>query len=386
MTDAERTVLMEKMDRELEEHYAMLEQRAKERGPRRMEDGWTEDNWEEEMQQHPFFNQGWKEGEELSPLMQGMQDLKYSPDENTPEDLAKNYKEDGNFNFKCKKYRFAVASYTEGLRAKAGDSEINTQLFTNRAAAQYHLENYRSSLRDAESALRLTPGHIKAIVRAAYCCFSLKDFSKCVEYCDQGLKVDEQHKDLVAKRSESVAAEKTKQRDDRKRQAVEKKKKKEADKILETIKERGIRISKCKGEKNLDLSDLEPSHPAAFQKRVHLDESGQLVWPVLMLYPEHEETDFIEEFRESDHFNDHLEVLFEESPPWDAEGRYGPDTVAVYFEDGEERLHQVAPDWTLCQALTTKGYIVKAGTPAFIVLVKGSQAHSDFLHKYQFQS
>ena len=31
--------------------------------------------------------------------MQGLQDLKYSPDENTPEELAKNYKEDGNFNF-----------------------------------------------------------------------------------------------------------------------------------------------------------------------------------------------------------------------------------------------------------------------------------------------
>ena len=30
---------------------------------------------------------------------------KYSPDENSPLELAQNYKEDGNFNFKCKKYR-----------------------------------------------------------------------------------------------------------------------------------------------------------------------------------------------------------------------------------------------------------------------------------------
>ena len=27
------------------------------------------ENWEEEMAAHPFFNQQWKEGEELSPLM-----------------------------------------------------------------------------------------------------------------------------------------------------------------------------------------------------------------------------------------------------------------------------------------------------------------------------
>ena len=83
--------------------------------------------------------------------MQGLQDLKYSPDENTPEELAKNYKEDGNFNFKCKKYRFATASYTEGLKVKCGVKEIETALLTNRAAAQFHVGNYRSSLIDCRS-------------------------------------------------------------------------------------------------------------------------------------------------------------------------------------------------------------------------------------------
>ena len=86
--------------------------------------------------------------------MQGLQDLKYSPDENTPEELAKNYKEDGNFNFKCKKYRFATASYTEGLKVKCGVKEVETALLTNRAAAQFHVGNYRSSLIDCRFHLR----------------------------------------------------------------------------------------------------------------------------------------------------------------------------------------------------------------------------------------
>ena len=73
-----------------------------------------------------------------------MQELKYSPDENSPDELANNYKEDGNFNFKCKKYRFATASYTEGLNARSEDLLINTVLYTNRAAAQYRIGNYRS--------------------------------------------------------------------------------------------------------------------------------------------------------------------------------------------------------------------------------------------------
>ena len=55
---------------------------------------------------------------------------------------------------------------------------------------------------------------------------------------------------------------------------------------------------------------LEPLHPAAVQRRVSLVdifsyrihikvrlEDGKLVWPVLFLYPEKGETDFIEEFR-----------------------------------------------------------------------------------------
>ena len=83
--------------------------------------------------------------------MQGLQDLKYSPDENSPEELAKNYKEDGNFNFKCKKYRFATASYTEGLKVKCGVKEVDTALLTNRAAAQFHVANYRSRLIDCRS-------------------------------------------------------------------------------------------------------------------------------------------------------------------------------------------------------------------------------------------
>ena len=58
MTDSERSALMEKMDADLEEHFAELERKAAERGPRGKDpDGWTEENWEEEMQKHPFFNQ-----------------------------------------------------------------------------------------------------------------------------------------------------------------------------------------------------------------------------------------------------------------------------------------------------------------------------------------
>ena len=51
---------------------------------------------------------------------------------------------------------------------------------------------------------------------------------------------------------------------------------------------------------------------------------NSLVWPVLFLYPEHGETDFIEQFGENDQFGSHLEIMFgaeAERPPWDAQNR-----------------------------------------------------------------
>ena len=46
----------------------------------------------------------------------------------------------------------------------------------------------------------------------------------------------------------------------------------------------------------LSLANVESHHPSG--ARVTLDGSGVLQWPVLFLYPEHGETDFIMQFSE----------------------------------------------------------------------------------------
>jgi hypothetical protein len=45
---------------------------------------------------------------------------------------------------------------------------------------------------------------------------------------------------------------------------------------------------------------LEGPHPSG--ERVHLDGQGQLVWPVLLLYPEYGQTDFIAAFNENQRY------------------------------------------------------------------------------------
>nr|CAD7413968.1 unnamed protein product [Timema poppensis] len=137
MTDEERQHLAEKLDLELEDFIGGLEKRS-------YTEGWPEDRWQEEMEKHPFFMSQPPSGDQpLSPLMEGLQQLKYDETENSPEDLANSYKEDGNFNFKIKKYRMAIIAYSEGLRHKCSDDKLNAQLHNNRAAAHFFLKNYR---------------------------------------------------------------------------------------------------------------------------------------------------------------------------------------------------------------------------------------------------
>lgn len=81
-TDAERLELAEKLDAELDDYINSLEKKT-------YTEGWPEDRWQEEMEKHPFFMKNSPSpGEKLSPLMEGLQQLKYSTDENTAEGVT----------------------------------------------------------------------------------------------------------------------------------------------------------------------------------------------------------------------------------------------------------------------------------------------------------
>lgn len=350
-------------------------------------DGWSPENWEKEMEDHPLFTKGFNEGQELSPLLQGIQDLKYSPDENTPAELAANYKEDGNFNFKCKKYRFAAASYSEGLKQRCEDDLLNTQLLTNRAAAQIHVGNLRSALVDCRMALAKMPGHLKALDRAARCCIRLKRFEECIQLCDRRLEDKPGDPEFVRMRADAARMEKEAERDRRRAAAKEKKTKKDDDRLLEAIKSRGITLMGAAATTKLTLDDLEPTHPAALRKKVHFaagSEQSSLVWPVLLLYPEHGETDFIEEFGEDQRFSGHLAQVFSERAPWDKEGKYSPGWTKLYFESAEEeQLVQVDTGKTLRDVLSDGRYRVAGGMPGFIVIADNTTFQAEFLKKYE---
>ncbi|XP_035452240.1 DNA polymerase interacting tetratricopeptide repeat-containing, protein of 47 kDa [Spodoptera frugiperda] len=372
MTDEERLALCQKLDKELDDFIDSLEKK-------RYTEGWSEDTWEEEMDKHPFFMKSTPEDGALSPLAEGLAKLKYDPEENTPLELAANYKEDGNFNFKHKNYRLAILGYTEGIKQRCNDAEINASLYNNRAASHWHLKNYRSALFDSEKALSFNANHTKARIRAAKAALEVTKYDTCIEHCQKLLEGESKDKEIVELLNTAKKKKQQQERDQRRKERKNEKDSEQKDQVIKAIIQRGIKISKCDDEDDIDLSKLEPSLPGAQDAIVHI-EDGVLRWPLLLLYPEFQMTDFIRGCPENVPLLNQLEQVF--PAPWDEENKYSCSKINVYFEGYDKMPHVIDPSKNLGDLLVTKYYELKAGTPAFFILPRGSVVERRFLESY----
>ncbi|XP_012605129.2 tetratricopeptide repeat protein 4 [Microcebus murinus] len=352
--------------------------------------GFHENQWEEEFEKVPLFMKEApseidpKENPDLACLQSIIFD-----EERSPEEQAKTYKDEGNDYFKEKDYKKAVISYTEGLKKKCADTDLNAVLYTNRAAAQYYLGNFRSALNDVTAARKLKPCHLKAIVRGALCHLELKHFAEAVNWCDEGLQIDAKEKKLLEVRAKADKLKRTEQRDVRKAKVKEKKEQNQIEALLQAVKARNIRLSQaaCEDEDSaseglaeLFLDGLSSENP--YGARLSLDDQGRLSWPVLFLYPEYAQSDFISAFHEDSRFIDHLMVMFGEIPSWDLEQKYCPNDLEVYFEDEDRaELYRVPPKSSLLQVLQHPRYFIKALTPTFLVCVGSSPFWKNYLRE-----
>lgn len=199
-----------------------------------------------------------------------------------------------------------MLSYSEGLKKKCADPDLNAVLYTNRAAAQYYLGNVRSSLNDVLAAKKLKPGHLKAIIRGALCHLELKHFAEAVNWCDEGLQIDAKEKKLLEIRAKADKLKRMEERDLRKAKLKEKKEQHQNEALLQAIKARNIRLvsesagededSASNGPAEILLDGLSSENP--YGARLSIDDQGRLSWPVLFLYPEYAQSDFISAFHE----------------------------------------------------------------------------------------
>ncbi|XP_065904201.1 tetratricopeptide repeat protein 4-like isoform X2 [Dysidea avara] len=310
---------------------AMIDEVIARKGPHRYTDGLHEDKWEEEIEQIPLFMNKPLEEVDLNenPAAAAFQQIKF--EEETPEGRAKVHKEEGNDLFKKKKYREAVVEYTEGIKQKSSDVTMNTVLYCNRATAQFYLGNYRSSVNDAVKSRELDSYHIKAYVRGASGCVEISSYTEAIEWCDSGLQVEPTNQKLQELRKKAVTLKKKQDRDVRKGHMEEKNKQKEEEELIAIIKSRGV----CLSHDTL----LSPCQPAG--GRVHINTNGEIVWPVLFVYPEHGQSDYIVAFNENNRFIDHLHTMFAEPTGWDVDHNYSPDHLEAHRGGRHSNIHSV---------------------------------------------
>jgi len=335
------------------------------------------DEFYEELKQHPAFMTECDLTKPLPEALEGLQAAKYQSD--SCDDNALSYKEDGNKNFEMGKYRWAIDNYTEGIKCAPTDQLLNAVLYTNRAAAHYRIGNYRSALNDSIEARKYKSDHLKAIMRGALCYVELKMFTDAMVWCDEALQLsptDEKMKNIRVKANKLMREQESTKR---RALAAERKKGREQEQILAAVQKRAIVLSGC-GQLS-DLFSLKSHHPSG--AAVSLTSDGTLTWPVMLLYPEYGETDFIEAFCESSLFSAHFEVMFAERPAWDTDNKYRPDNLQVFFEDKErQQLYQVDASSSLLSALQHKRYVVHEGMPCFFVVVQDSSFARHFIARY----
>ncbi|KAH9059326.1 hypothetical protein EDB87DRAFT_1675124 [Lactarius vividus] len=238
----------------------------------------------------------------------------------TPDEIAQNFKEQGNEYFRGKRYREALGFYTQGIDAKPEDGKLREALLLNRAACNLELQNHGSVLRDCAAVISLDPHASKAYYRAGLALLALDRADEALDVCARvgdGAANDAGFKAL-RERAEKKSAEirrKADERAERARRASEEKKRMDAAFAASFQARNLIAVPNPDGSANPYAPRFDPEDATG----------GTLILPVFFLYPEHAMSDVVPDFVEDAEFGTVLATMFPPgapAPPWDADGRY----------------------------------------------------------------
>ncbi|KAJ7042683.1 cytoplasmic protein [Mycena alexandri] len=99
---------------------------------------------------------------------------------------AEKFKQSGNTLMSSKQYDKAIEAYTQAITS----DPTNAIYYSNRAAAYSSKGDHLSAVGDAEHAITIDPGFIKAYHRLGHAQYSLTDFRAAADAFERGLKLD----------------------------------------------------------------------------------------------------------------------------------------------------------------------------------------------------
>lgn len=158
--------------------------------------------------------------------------------------------------------------------------------------------------------------------------FHTEKWQDWVDYCKEALKIEDNHKHCKELMKHSLNEIIKKQQENANKIKVD---------IYDDIKKYGIKIGK-----KLDFL------PQDIGATPYIDNYNILHFPVILLYDEFMQSDFIQDFPTNSTFGEQLNVVLAQPAPWDPSHRYTLDNVDVFFETN------------MCEPLDSKEKIVEA--------------------------
>ncbi|KAL4207191.1 hypothetical protein AB4K20DRAFT_1919862 [Rhizopus microsporus] len=329
------------------------------------------DNLDAELSKIPLFMT--QLPEEENDTLSALQSLVF---DGTPEEIAQNFKEQGNDCFRAGKikYKDAITFYTKAIETECKDQKIIEACLANRAQCNLELQNYGRVLSDCSKCLAINPKNVKALYRSAKALLALDKLVEAIDCCDHALAIEPDNKAVKEVKQKAV---------DRKAMMDKKLKEKEEKEKREREKKEGLERAMKERKIKIKVEDKDVRERANIE---YDPETDTISWPVFFLYPEYKESDYIQSFNETNTFQDHLEVIFEHPAPWDAKHEYTADSVEVYFEDTRglnPKLIKIGKKLPLGKILSLDQYIIKNGVPSFIIIPKNSTFKQGFIDKYK---
>jgi len=336
-----------------------------------------------EIRDHPMFMEDVPSDISENPHLLALQNLIY--DGQTPEQLAEHFRQLGNEAFRSSTNKVssqnALMAYTKGLEMECKDKCLNSQLHSNRAAVSMRMKANDKAIDDCRKAIELDPKNTKAFYRGATASESLGLTEQALKFCQGALEStpeDQQLKRLQSKLKKQLAAEQEQHRLRRKAEAEANADHSIATSSVKTVLEkRAVQVGPILFDVAMYFQGRQP------QPQLAEDAADAVQWPLLMLYDETCQSDYVEIFDERCTLNDQFENMFpkDRRVDWDEEGKYVWDRLVAYLEHyaphgGQgTRMLRLKNDEPLMAALENV-HVPKVLT--LHVLVQGSGAHESF--------
>ena len=228
-----------------------------------------------------------------------------------------------------------------------------------------YTENYRSTTLDCASALRLNAKNVKAYYRSSLALFALDKLAEASDACNRGLAIDPSNAALKGLAPKIEARQTSLKAIEQKKQDREQRTQKEKFMLNAALRARNIRTRDTAQPPDLEDASIHLSPDP-------LAPTSTLMFPVVLLYPLHLQSDFIKAFAETDTVPKHLEYIF--PLPWDERHEYTLGTVDLYMETGNEGLIKVGKKVNLGKMLGSPGVEIVDRMVRINVLLKSGAA------------